>query len=106
MKIYIQNQHIIETKEENVQKLHMLTYLNSLDVKNVIGFVQSPHLHKIYDTVKLCLSIRIKDSICVVCDNLVPISSLHKHFTYELFLGLMGWKLQHFANPPPTLFNH
>jgi hypothetical protein len=90
LKIYIQNQHVIETKEENVQKLQMLAYLNSLDAKNVIGLVQSPHLHKIYDTVKLCLSTIIDESICVVCDNLVPISSLHKYFPYELLLELMG----------------
>jgi hypothetical protein len=88
LKIYIQNQHTIETKEKNVQKIHMLAYLNSLDAKNVIGLVQSPH--QIYDTVKLCLSTRIDESICVVCDNLVSISSLHKYFPYELLLKFMG----------------
>jgi hypothetical protein len=59
LKIYMQNQHVIESKEENVQRLHMLTYFESLDAENVIGLVQSPHLHKIYDMVKLCLSTRI-----------------------------------------------
>jgi len=88
-KIYIQNQHVIETKKENVQRLHTLAYLESLDAKNVIGLVLLPHLHEIYDMVKLCLSTRIDESICVVCDNLVPISSLHKYFPYELLLELM-----------------
>ncbi len=89
MKIYIQNQHVIETKEENVQRLHMLAYFESLDAENVIGFVQSPHLHKIYDMIKLCLSTIIDKSICVVCENLVPISSLHKYVPYEILLELM-----------------
>ncbi len=105
LKIYIQNQHVIETKEENAQRLHMLAYFESLDAENVIGLVQSPHLHKIYDMVKLCLSTRIYESICVVCDNLVPISSLHKYFPYEILLEFMRWKLQPFANLPPSFFN-
>jgi hypothetical protein len=61
LKIYIQNQHVIETKEKSLQRLHMLVYLESLDVENVIGLVQSPHLHKIYDMVKLCLSTKIDE---------------------------------------------
>jgi hypothetical protein len=44
------------------------------------------------------------ESICVVYDNLVPISSLHKYFLDKLPLKLMRQKLQ----PPtnlPTLLN-
>jgi hypothetical protein len=43
--IYIQNQHVTKTEEENVQRLHMLVYLESLDVENVIGHVQLPCFH-------------------------------------------------------------
>ncbi len=67
----------------------MSAYLKSLDVENVISIVQSPRLHKIYDMVKLCLTTGLDKSICVVCDNLVPISSLHKYFLDELPLKFM-----------------
>jgi hypothetical protein len=47
----------MKNKKENFRRLHMSTYLKSLDVENVIGIVQSPRLHKIYDMVKLCVTI-------------------------------------------------
>jgi hypothetical protein len=43
--IYILNQRVIEIEEENVQRLHMSTYLESLDAENVIARVQSPCFH-------------------------------------------------------------
>jgi hypothetical protein len=43
-----------------------------LDAENVIGLVKSPRLHQIYDMAKLCLTTRMDESICVVCDNLLP----------------------------------
>jgi len=42
-----------------------------LDVENVIGPIESPRLHQIYAMAKLCLT-RMDESICVVCDNLLP----------------------------------
>jgi hypothetical protein len=75
MRIYIQNQRAKETKEKNVGRLHMSTYFKSLDADNFIGHVQSSHLHHIYDMVELCLTTRMDESICFVCDNLVPMSS-------------------------------
>ncbi len=68
----------------------MLAYLQSLDVENVI--VESLHFHQTCDMVKLCLTIGKDESIYVVCDILVPISSLHKYFHNELPLELMRRK--------------
>jgi hypothetical protein len=43
-------------------------------------------------------------SICVICDNLVPISCLHKYFPNELPLELMRQKLQPPANLQPMFW--
>jgi hypothetical protein len=49
---------------------------------------QITSLHHTYDMVKFCLIIGMDESIYVVCDILVPISSLHKYFHTELPLKL------------------
>jgi hypothetical protein len=102
----MQNQCDTKIEEENVQRLYLLAYLESLDVENVVGPFKSPCLHQIYNMTKLCLTIGIDESICVVCDNLVPISFLNKYFLEELPLELMRKKLQPPLNLPPTLLNH
>jgi hypothetical protein len=71
-KNYMQNQHDMEIEKKNVRRLDLLTYFKSLDVETIIGLVESPRLHHIYDMVKLCLTTRMDESICVLCDNLVP----------------------------------
>jgi hypothetical protein len=68
----MQNQHDMEIEKKNVRRLDLLTYFKSLDVETIIGLVESPRLHHIYDMVKLCLTTRMDESICVLCDNLVP----------------------------------
>ncbi len=54
-----------------MSKDYTSTYLKSLDVENVIGHVQSSHLHYIYDMAKLCLTTWMDESICAICDNLI-----------------------------------
>ncbi len=75
----MQNQRDTKIENKNVRRLNLLAYLESLDVE-IVNPVESPRLHYIYDMAKLYLTTGMDKSICVVCDNLVPISSLHKYF--------------------------